>query len=98
MQFEKVFEVAYSLMDTLSLSKASRPSSLDDLKFLFRCLSASPTSHETYVKVLVSKYNGQQALPHVASPEILQPSGSPWITTPVEGSTPNSQRPPTANT
>lgn len=68
-------------MDTLSLSKSSRSSSLEDLKFLFRCLSASPASHETYVKVLVNKYNSQQAMPNTSGAEILQTSGAPWVTT-----------------
>jgi hypothetical protein len=48
-QFEKVFEVAYTLMDALTIAKV-----------LFSCLSASPDSHNTYVRMLETKMNGEQ--------------------------------------
>lgn len=54
--FEKVFEVAYTLMDALTLAKIDWATS-DDLRYLFGCLSASPNSHNTYVKVLENKIN-----------------------------------------
>lgn len=54
--FEKVFEVAYTLMDALTLAKVDWSTS-EDLRYLFGCLSASPNSHSTYVKVLENKIN-----------------------------------------
>lgn len=54
--FEKVFECAYTLMDALTLAKVDWATS-DDLRYLFSCLSASPNSHNTYVKVLQNKIN-----------------------------------------
>lgn len=41
-------------MDALTLAKIDWSSS-DDLRYLFGCLSASPNSHSTYVKVLQNK-------------------------------------------
>ena len=58
--FEKVFEGAYALMDALTLAKIDWASS-DDLRYLFACLSASPNSHSTYVKVLENKINLEQS-------------------------------------
>ncbi|KAK5949096.1 hypothetical protein OHC33_009837 [Knufia fluminis] len=71
--FEKVFEVSvhslyhqclftdrlsisYTLMDALTLVKVDWATS-NDLRYLFGCLSASPNSHSTYVKVLENKIN-----------------------------------------
>lgn len=52
--FEKIFEVAYTLMDALTIAKVDWSTS-EDLRYLFACLSASPNSHSTYVKVLENK-------------------------------------------
>jgi len=58
-QFEKVFEVAYTLMDVLTIAKVPWPES-EELRYLFSCLSASPDSHNTYVRMLETKMNGEQ--------------------------------------
>jgi len=58
--FEKVFEVSYTLMDALTLAKIDWATS-DDLRYLFGCLSASPNSHSTYVKVLENKINFEKS-------------------------------------
>ena len=52
--FEKIFEVAYTLMDALTLAQVSWTDS-EELRYLFRCLSASPNSQITYVKMLETK-------------------------------------------
>lgn len=52
--FEKIFEVAYNLMDALTIAKVNWTES-DELRCLFRCLSASPNSQITYVKMLETK-------------------------------------------
>jgi hypothetical protein len=56
--FEKVFEVAYTLMDALTISKTPWLES-EELRYLFSCLSASPNSHSTYVRMLETKLDGQ---------------------------------------
>jgi hypothetical protein len=58
-QFEKVFEVAYTLMDALKIAKVPWSES-EELRYLFSCLSASPDSHNTYVRMLETKMNGEQ--------------------------------------
>jgi hypothetical protein len=58
-QFEKVFEVAYTLMDALTITKVPWSES-EELHYLFSCLSASPDSHNTYVRMLETKMNGEQ--------------------------------------
>lgn len=58
--FEKVFEVSYTLMDALTLAKVDWATS-DELRYLFGCLSASPNSHSTYVKVLENKINFEKS-------------------------------------
>lgn len=58
--FEKVFEVAYTLLDALKIAKVDWSTS-EELRYLFRCLSASPNSHNTYVKVLENKINLESA-------------------------------------
>ena len=57
--FEKVFEVSYTLMDALTLAKVDWSTS-EDLRYLFSCLSASPASHSTYVKVLENKISQER--------------------------------------
>ena len=57
--FEKVFEVAYTLMDALTIAKVAWSNS-EELRYLFSCLSASPNSHNTYVRMLETKMNGEE--------------------------------------
>lgn len=64
MQFEKIFEVAYTLMDALTIAKVEWSSS-EELRYLFACLSASSNSHSTYVKFLEHKMDNQS---NTASP------------------------------
>jgi hypothetical protein len=71
--FEKIFEVAYSLMDALTITGVPWANS-EELRYLFSCLSASANSHNTYVKMLESKFDGsekqgvgQTALDRIAS-------------------------------
>ena len=52
--FEKIFEVAYTLMDALTLAQISWTES-EELRYLFRCLASSPNSQVTYVKMLENK-------------------------------------------
>lgn len=64
--FEKVFEVAYTLMDALTISKIPWSES-EELRYLFSCLSASPNSHNTYVRMLETKLDGQKMTLHSLS-------------------------------
>jgi hypothetical protein len=52
--FEKLFEIAYTLMDALTI--ANMPwSESEELRYLFEVLSASPNSQSTYVRMLTTK-------------------------------------------
>ena len=62
--FEKIFEVAYTLMDALMIANTPWTTS-EELRFLFRCLSASPNSHNIYVKMLQTKIESQSNLQDV---------------------------------
>lgn len=54
--FEKQFEIAYSLLDTLNLSDTAQPPEHhENLRFLLLSLSASPSSRQLYVKTLERK-------------------------------------------
>jgi len=69
--FEKIFEIAYTLMDALTIAAVPWASS-EELRYLFSCLSASANSHNTYVKMLESKLDGsgkggRTALERIAS-------------------------------
>ncbi len=64
--FEKVFEVAYTLMDVLTISEIPWSES-EELRYLFSCLSASPNSHSTYVRMLETKLDGQKMTLHRVS-------------------------------
>jgi Fungal specific transcription factor domain len=64
--FEKVFEVAYTLMDALTITKIPWSES-EELRYLFSCLSASPNSHSTYVRMLETKLDGQKMTLHSVS-------------------------------
>lgn len=55
--FEKIFEIAYTLMDSLTIAGLPWARS-EELRYLFSCLSASANSHNTYVKMLESKLDG----------------------------------------
>lgn len=58
--FEKIFEVAYTLMDALTLAQISWTDS-EELRYLFTSLSASPNSQLTYVKMLETKMDTIQS-------------------------------------
>jgi hypothetical protein len=69
--FEKIFEIAYTLMDALTISKLQWGES-EELRVLFQCLAASPNSENTYVRMLETKADavGSQQSP-VTSPGAL---------------------------
>lgn len=46
-------------MDALTIAKISWSDS-EELRYLFSCLSASPNSHNTYVRMLETKMNGEK--------------------------------------
>lgn len=52
--FEKLFEIAYTLMDALTIANTSWSDS-QELRYLFDVLSASSNSQSTYVKMLRTK-------------------------------------------
>ena len=54
--FEKVFEITYTLMDALTISKLNWSDS-PELRRLFEVLAASPNSQNTYVKMLETKFD-----------------------------------------
>ena len=58
--FEKIFEVTYNLMDALTIAKMNWAES-EELRSLFQCLSASPNSQITYVKMLETKMDTIQS-------------------------------------
>ncbi|KAH0351367.1 hypothetical protein KCU84_g8621, partial [Aureobasidium melanogenum] len=54
--FEKQFEIAYSLLDALTLSDGTQsPHHLEMLRSLLGSLSASPKSRDVYVRILQKK-------------------------------------------
>lgn len=55
--FEKIFEVAYTLMDALTVVGAQWNES-EELRSLFQVLASSPNSQNTYVKMLEGKADG----------------------------------------
>lgn len=61
--FEKLFEVAYTLMDALTIASFNWSDS-EELRYLFSCLSASPNSHSTYVKMLENKMDTGRSPQH----------------------------------
>lgn len=58
--FEKLFEVAYTLMDALTIANGSWSES-QELRYLFDVLSASPNSQNTYVRMLRTKIESEQS-------------------------------------
>ena len=65
MQFERIFEITYSFIDSLSLSH-SMSSGLEELRILFRVLRESPNSHHTYIQILETKLEEQTEVDGVA--------------------------------
>ena len=56
LQFEKQFEIAYSLLDALTFSNTFQATDhYETLRSLLLSLSASPTSREVYVHILQDK-------------------------------------------
>lgn len=58
--FEKLFEIAYTLMDALTIANCSWSDSLE-LRYLFDVLAASPNSQSTYVKMLTTKIETERS-------------------------------------
>ena len=73
--FEKQFEVAYSLMDTLALSGTTQSEHHECLRYLLLSLSASPNSRQIYVKTLEKKMGGSQKYRSLAGVQLLRDSG-----------------------
>ena len=65
--FEKIFEVAYTLMDALTIAECQWSES-EELRLLFRCLASSPNSENTYVRMLETKVDGTGGQSQVGSP------------------------------
>jgi hypothetical protein len=65
--FEKIFEIAYTLMDALTLANMQWNES-EELRTLFRCLGSSPNSENTYVKMLETKVDVAAQQSPVPSP------------------------------
>jgi hypothetical protein len=70
--FEKQFEIAYSLMDTLALSGRAQPEHHECLRYLLLSLSASPSSRQIYVRTLEKKMDSQQKYRNLAGVELLR--------------------------
>lgn len=66
--FEKIFEIAYTLMDALTLANMQWNES-EELRMLFGCLGASPNSENTYVKMLETKVDVATQQSPVGSPD-----------------------------
>ncbi|KAK5279838.1 hypothetical protein LTR20_003288 [Exophiala xenobiotica] len=60
--FEKIFEIAYTLMDALTIANQNWSESWE-LRCLFNVLSASPNSQSTYVKMLRTKLESERSPP-----------------------------------
>jgi hypothetical protein len=58
--FEKLFEVAYTLMDALTIANIAWSESAE-LRSLFDVLSASPNSQDTYVRMLTTKFENERS-------------------------------------
>ncbi|KAM0720398.1 hypothetical protein Q7P37_004534 [Cladosporium fusiforme] len=81
--FEKQFEIAYSLLDALTLSGATQPADhYETLRYLLLSLSASPNSRQIYVRTLEKKMGGgpegnsEQKYRHIAGVQLLRDDGS----------------------
>ncbi|KIY01547.1 uncharacterized protein Z520_03099 [Fonsecaea multimorphosa CBS 102226] len=73
--FEKLFEVAYTLMDALTIANTNWSDS-EELRCLFDLLSASPNSQSTYVKMLRTKIEAERSPPAASPP---QPALAPQL-------------------
>lgn len=58
--FEKLFEVAYTLMDALTIANTNWSDSRE-LRYLFDVLGASPNSQSTYIKMLSTKIESERS-------------------------------------
>lgn len=58
--FEKLFEIAYTLMDALTIANLNWSES-QELRHLFEVLGASPNSQSTYVKMLQTKIQTERS-------------------------------------
>jgi hypothetical protein len=67
--FEKLFEIAYTLMDALTIANGNWADS-QELKSLFDVLGASPNSQSTYVKMLRTKIETERS-PEQSPPEAV---------------------------
>lgn len=74
--FEKQFEVAYSLMDTLALSGTTQPEHHECLRYLLLSLSASPSSRQIYVRTLEKKMGDSQKYRSLAGVQLLRDDGA----------------------
>ncbi|KIW78075.1 hypothetical protein Z517_07908 [Fonsecaea pedrosoi CBS 271.37] len=70
--FEKLFEVAYTLMDALTIANTNWSDS-EELRCLFDLLSASPNSQSIYVKMLRTKIETER------SPAASPPQPAPQL-------------------
>lgn len=73
--FEKQFEIAYSLLDTLNLSgTAQPPEHHENLRYLLLSLSASPSSRQIYVRTLEKKMgdSGPRKYRHLGGVQLLR--------------------------
>lgn len=53
-KFERIFEITYSFIDSLSLCNNIQKGQ-GSLQVLFRVLRQSPNSHDTYIRILEAK-------------------------------------------
>ncbi|KIX05867.1 uncharacterized protein Z518_03840 [Rhinocladiella mackenziei CBS 650.93] len=67
--FEKLFEVAYTLMDALTIANLNWSDSRE-LRYLFDVLSASPNSQNTYVRMLQTKIESERS-PATSPPRVV---------------------------
>lgn len=70
--FEKQFDIVYSLMDALVLSKTTQPEHHECLRYLLLSLSAAPNSRQVYVRTLQKAIGGQQKYRNLAGVELLR--------------------------
>ena len=70
--FEKQFDVAYSLMDTLALSGTTQPEHHECLRYLLLSLSASPSSRQIYVRTLEKKMGASQKYRNLSGVQLLR--------------------------
>ena len=81
-QFEKQFEITYSLLDALTISSASQTvDHYEILRYLLLSMSASPNSRQIYVRTLEKKMGGgpegtaEQKYRHLAGVQLFRDDG-----------------------